>query len=56
MVTHCRRSHGQRSLAGYSPRGHKRSDTTEQLNRDNKNKKKPYNEIQNNKDEESWGR
>ena len=23
--------HGQRSLAGYSPRGHKESDTTEQL-------------------------
>ena len=27
-----RESHGQRSLAGYSPRGHKESDTTEQLN------------------------
>ena len=24
--------HGQRSLAGYSPKGHKESDTTEQLN------------------------
>ena len=24
-------SHGQRSLAGYSPQGHKESDTTEQL-------------------------
>ena len=24
-------SHGQRSLAGYSPRGHKESDMTEQL-------------------------
>ena len=24
-------SHGQRSLAGYSPRSHKKSDTTEQL-------------------------
>ena len=24
-------SHGPRSLAGYSPRGHKESDTTEQL-------------------------
>ena len=24
-------SHGQRSLVGYSPRGHKESDTTEQL-------------------------
>ena len=24
-------SHGQRSLAGYSPRGHKESDTAEQL-------------------------
>ena len=23
--------HGQRSLAGYSPRGHKESDTTERL-------------------------
>ena len=26
------KSHGQRSLAGYSPRGHKESDTTEPLN------------------------
>ena len=26
------KSHGQRSLVGYSPRGHKESDTTEQLN------------------------
>ena len=25
--------HGQRSLVGYSPRGHKQSDTTEQLSR-----------------------
>ena len=25
--------HGQRSLAGYSPWGHKESDTTEQLNK-----------------------
>ena len=25
------KSHGQRSLAGYSPQGHKESDTTEQL-------------------------
>ena len=25
-------SHGRRSLAGYSPRGHKESDTIEQLN------------------------
>ena len=25
------KSHGQRSLVGYSPRGHKESDTTEQL-------------------------
>ena len=25
------KSHGQRSLEGYSPRGHKESDTTEQL-------------------------
>ena len=27
--------HGQRSLAGYSPRGHRESDTTEQLNNKN---------------------
>ena len=27
-----RESHGQRSLAGYSPGGHRESDTTEQLN------------------------
>ena len=27
-----RESHGQRSLAGYSPWGHKESDTTERLN------------------------
>ena len=26
------KSHGQRSLAGYSPWGHKESDTTQQLN------------------------
>ena len=26
------KSHGQRSLAGYSPKGHKESDTTQQLN------------------------
>ena len=36
MATHssilARKSHGQRSLAGYSPQGHKESDTTEQLN------------------------
>ena len=25
------KSHGQRSLSGYSPWGHKKSDTTEQL-------------------------
>ena len=25
------KSHGQRSLAGYSPKGHKKSDITEQL-------------------------
>ena len=31
------KSHGQRSLAGYSPWGHKESDTTEQLNSNNKN-------------------
>ena len=33
--------HGQRSLAGYSPRGHKESDTTEQLN----NNKAPALEV-----------
>ena len=27
------KSHGQRNLAGYSPRGHKELDTTEQLTR-----------------------
>ena len=27
--------HGQRSLAGYSPRGHKESDTSERLNNNN---------------------
>ena len=36
MATHCsilaRGSHGQRSLAGYSPWGRKESDTTERLN------------------------
>ena len=26
-----RKSHGQRSLVGYSPKGHKESDMTEQL-------------------------
>ena len=35
MATHSvflpEESHGQRSLAGYSPLGHKESDTTEQL-------------------------
>ena len=36
MATHSgmlvlKKSHGQRSLAGYSPWGHKESDTTEQL-------------------------
>ena len=31
MATHSRESHGQRSLAGCSPWGHKESDTTEQL-------------------------
>ena len=29
--------HGQRNLAGYSPWGHKESDTTEQLNNKNNN-------------------
>ena len=28
----CERSHGQRSVVGYSPQGHKRVDTTEWLN------------------------
>ena len=32
------KSHGQRSLAGYSPWGHKESDKTEGLNSDNNNK------------------
>ena len=34
MATHKRpgKSHGQRSLVGYSPRGHKELDTTQQLN------------------------
>ena len=35
MATHSSilawKSHGQRNLAGYSPRGHKESDTTERL-------------------------
>ena len=39
MVTHSSivpgESHGQRSLVGYSPWGHKESDTTEQLNNNN---------------------
>ena len=29
------KSHGQRSMAGYSLRGHKESDTTQQLNNNN---------------------
>ena len=32
-----RKSHGQRSLVGYSPWGHKESDTTERLNKSNNN-------------------
>ena len=32
-----KKSHGQRSLAGYSPRGHKDLDTTERLNNRNSN-------------------
>ena len=40
MVTNSRflawRVHGQRSLVGYSPWGRKESDTTEQLNNNNK--------------------
>ena len=31
------KSHGQRSLAGYSPQGHKASDTAEQLSTDAQN-------------------
>ena len=31
MATHSGKSHGQRSLVGYSPWGHKESDTTERL-------------------------
>ena len=31
MATHSRESHGGRSLVGYSPWGHKESDTTKQL-------------------------
>ena len=30
-VSLTRKSHGQRSLAGYNPQGHKESDTTERL-------------------------
>ena len=33
------KSHGQRSLAGFSPWGHKESDTTKQLNNSNSNKR-----------------
>ena len=36
-----KKSHGQRSLVGYSPWGHKESDTTEQLN----TQKSEYNVI-----------
>ena len=35
-----RESHGQRSLVGYSPRGRKELDTTEQLNHHQMQKKK----------------
>ena len=35
-------SHGQRRLAGYSPWGHKESDTTERLNNNNGEKKKVF--------------
>ena len=31
QYSHLENPHGQRSLAGYGPRGHKESDTTEQL-------------------------
>ena len=36
------KSHGQRSLAGYSPWGHKELDTTQQLNDNNKTKASTY--------------
>ena len=39
-------SHGQRSLVGYSPRGHKEIDTTSQLN-DNNKEIKLYQKITN---------
>ena len=32
LLQYSRKSHGHRSLAGYSPQGSKESDTTEQLN------------------------
>ena len=37
--------HGQRSLVGYSPWGHKESDTTEQLSKKNKTRKKKELEL-----------
>ena len=43
MATHCSifawSTHGQRSLAGYSPWGHKELDTTERINNNNINNK-----------------
>ena len=32
QYSHLENTHGQRSLVGYSPWGHKESDTTERLN------------------------
>ena len=44
MATHCSvlpgESHGQRSLEGYNPQGHKGSDTTERLNNNTQRKTK----------------
>ena len=37
LLQYSRKSHGHRSLAGYSPQGSKESDTTEQLNSNNTN-------------------
>ena len=39
------KSHGQRSLVGYSPWGRKKSDTTEQLNNDNLEKASKFRQL-----------
>ena len=39
------KSHGQRSLAGYSPRGHQESDTTEQLNTRWETRQGPFGKV-----------